>query len=97
MSVDPSSSDLDILIAFCKDKRFTTAHPISHFVSYDRLLPSFRSFALSISSEPTPRNYKEAVMIPHRKKAMEEEMQALLTRGTRDLVSCPDRINIELT
>ena len=92
--MDPPFSDLDIPIAHCKGKNSTTAHPISHFVSYDRLRPSFCSFALSIYSESTHRNYKEAFLIPHLKKAMDEEIQALLTRGIWDLVSRPDGTNI---
>ena len=41
-SVDPSLSDFDVPIALHKGKRSITAHPISQFVSYDRLYPLFR-------------------------------------------------------
>ena len=58
------SSDFDIPIALCEGKRFCTDHPISHFVSYDRLTPFFRQFALSLSSVSLPRSYEEAVLVP---------------------------------
>ena len=45
-------------------------HHISHFVSYDRLTPSFRQFALSLSSVSLPRSYEEVVLVPAWKQAM---------------------------
>jgi len=50
-----SPSDFDILIAIRKSKRSSTNHPISNFVSYDRLNPIFRQFTLSLSSESIPQ------------------------------------------
>ena len=47
--------DLHLPIALCKVTRACTRHPISHFVSYDRLSPSFHAFALSVASESIPR------------------------------------------
>jgi len=57
------SSDFDLPIVLRKGKRSCTDHHISHFVSYD-LTPSFRQFALSLSSVPLPRSYEEAILIP---------------------------------
>jgi len=61
-------SDFDVLIALRKGKRSCTDHPISHFVSYDRLTLFFRQFALSLSSlslsfVSLSRSY-EAILIP---------------------------------
>ena len=56
-------SDLDIPIALRKGKRSCTDHLISHFVSYDRLTPSFRQFALSLSSVSLPRSYEEVILV----------------------------------
>ena len=56
-STDSPTLDLNVPFTIRKDKRSTTTHPISYFVSYDHLSPSFRSFALSISTEFIPRNY----------------------------------------
>ena len=41
-----SSSDFDIHTALRKGKRSCTDHPISNFVSYDHLTPTFHQFAL---------------------------------------------------
>ena len=75
--MDPTTSTLDLPIVLRKGKR-STVHPISLFVSYDRLIPSFHSFALPISSESTPRNHQEALLLLHWKATIDEEMQALL-------------------
>ena len=49
-----SANDLHLPIALCKGTCACTHHPISHFVSYDRLSPSFRGFALWVASESIP-------------------------------------------
>jgi len=54
-----SLSDLDIPIALRKGKRSCIDHPISNFVSYDHLNPTFRQFALSLSSESILKSYTE--------------------------------------
>ena len=87
LSADLPPQDLDIPIALRKGTQSSTTHPISTFVSYDSLHPSFCQFALSISSESIPKNYQEAFLLSHWKAAMDEEMQALLSRGTWDLVT----------
>jgi len=84
-----SSSDFDVPIAVCKSKQSCTDQPITHFVSYDRLTPSFRQFALSLSSVSSPRSYEETILIPARKQAMGEEVDALISRETWELVSAP--------
>ena len=86
---ESTTSKLAMLITLRNDKRSSTAHPISNFVSYDKLHPAFRSFALSLSSESIPRNYLEAIKIPHWKVAMDEKMEALKSRATWELVTCP--------
>jgi len=81
-----SSSYLDILIALRKGKRSCTDHHISNFVSYDHLNPIFRQFTLSLSSESIPRSYIEALLVPAWKQVMDEEMEALASRETWELV-----------
>ena len=44
-------NDLHLPVALRKGTRTCTHHPISYFVSYDRLSPSFRAFALLVTSE----------------------------------------------
>ena len=84
---DPSSTfaDLphsDLPIALRKGSRSITVHPISTFVPYDNLPPSFRHLAVSISAESIPNNYSEAFHISLWQSAMLKEMQALVSRGT---------------
>ena len=44
-------NDLHLPIALRKGTRACTHHPISHFVSYDRLSPSFRAFSVLVASK----------------------------------------------
>ena len=75
----PSSSsegslhaDLDVPIALRRGKRSSTAHLIFNFVSYDKLHSSFHQFVLSISSKSILKDYKEAILLPQWKAAMDE-------------------------
>lgn len=56
---EPVLPDLDISIALHKDKRSTTTHPISHFVSLNCLIPVFRAFISSLTSVSVPYTYQE--------------------------------------
>ncbi|KAI3698877.1 hypothetical protein L2E82_42770 [Cichorium intybus] len=53
-------SDLDILIALRKGKRSCTAHPIRNFISYEKLSPRYKAFALSLSEIQVPKTFQEA-------------------------------------
>ena len=86
--LDSTTSKLDMPIALRKGKRSSTAHPISNFMSYDKLHPAFHSFALSIYSESISKNYQKIIQIPHWKAAMDDEMEVLQSRGTWELVTC---------
>ena len=87
-------NDLHLPIALRKGTRACTQHPISHFVSYDRLSPSFRAFALLVASESIPQSHVEATQVREWKAAMDHEVQALVSRGTWTLVPCPADANI---
>ena len=56
-------SDLHLPIALHKGTLACTQHPISHFVSYDRLSPSFHAFALLVASESISRWHVEAAQV----------------------------------
>jgi hypothetical protein len=85
--------DLDLPIAICKGKCIRTGHPISEFVSFDRLTP-FKAFSLLISSLVVPKSYKEALSHSIWRKAMEKEMHALDFNHTWDLIPKPTRTSI---
>ena len=93
-SADLPPHDFDMPIVLRKGTRSSTAHPISTFVTYAFLHPSFCQFALSMSAESLPKDYQEAMLLPHWKAVMDEEMQALLTCGTWDLVARPEGTGI---
>jgi len=77
-----SPSDFDILIALRKGKQSCTDYSISNFVSYDHLNLIFRQFALSLSFESILTLYTETLLVPTWKQVMNEEMEALTSRGT---------------
>lgn len=52
----PSTEDIHVLIAIRKGERACTQHPISKFVSYDKLSPSFAAFTTTLTSIEIPRN-----------------------------------------
>jgi len=89
--IQPSTpfSDLDVLIVLWKGKRSCTDHLISNFVLYDHLNPQFRQFALSLSSVSIPNFCEEALLVSAWKRAMNEEMGALVSLGTWELASTP--------
>ncbi|XP_077239731.1 uncharacterized protein LOC143880638 [Tasmannia lanceolata] len=60
----------------------STAHPISNFVSYDRLTLPFKSFVLSVSSAVLPQSLDEALHHPGWRAAMDLEMGALHSNHT---------------
>ena len=59
-----SFDDLDIPIACRKGVRSCTKHPMSHFVSYDKLSPAFFAFTSQLSSVEIPRDVQEALQVP---------------------------------
>ena len=87
-------NDLHLPIALRKGTSACTQHPISHFVSYDRLSPSFCAFALLVASESIPRSHVEAAQVREWKAAIDHEMEALVSRGTWTLVPRPADVDI---
>jgi hypothetical protein len=88
--VIPVVNDMSLPIAQRKGVRSCTHHPISDFVSYQHLLPSYRSFVSKLSSVSIPRNLQEALNDPKWRIAMQEEMKALHKNKTWDLVNLPN-------
>lgn len=85
----PSDSHIDLPIALRKGKRSCTIHPITQFLSFEGLSPSYRSFALALSSAKEPKSLREALAHPEWRRAMVEEMEALTKNGTWELVTLP--------
>ena len=86
--IQPSSPpfDLDALMTLRKGKWSCTDHLISNFASYDHLT-QFHQIALSLSFESISKSCEETLLVPAWKQAMNEEMDTLISRETRELVS----------
>ena len=69
--------------------RSCTQYPISNFVSYDSLSPSYRTFFSFLNSVSIPQGWKEAINDPKWKDVMVEEMKALAKNETWELVDLP--------
>ncbi|KAJ9689323.1 hypothetical protein PVL29_014817 [Vitis rotundifolia] len=91
ISPTPALSSTDHLpIAFRKGNRSTrNPHPIYNFLSYHRLSSSYSAFVSTLSSVSLPKSTSEALSHPGWRQAMVDEMTALHSNGTWDLVSLP--------
>ncbi|KAL0423137.1 UNVERIFIED_CONTAM: protein Ycf2 [Sesamum radiatum] len=58
-------------------------------VTPKHLSPNYRAFSVSLSSVSIPNTYHEALRHPAWKMAMDDEMSALISRGTWELVEVP--------
>lgn len=74
-----STNDIDIPIAIRKSVRACTKH-------HDSLSASYRTFLLSLSSISISQGWQEAINDPKWKKAMINEMKALIKNETREHV-----------
>ena len=83
-SSNPIQND-DLPIALHKGKH-QCAHPISSFVSYNRLSSSSCSFIASLGSIHLPNIVREALSHPSWRSAMMEETQTLDDNGSWSLV-----------
>ena len=83
------ANDLDQPIALRKAKRTCTQHPISNFVTYEGLSPSYKAFATALTDIQIPRHIEEALIQPEWKKAVIEEMNALEKNKTWDYTELP--------
>ncbi|RVX07639.1 Retrovirus-related Pol polyprotein from transposon TNT 1-94 [Vitis vinifera] len=84
----PPSADLPI--ALRKGNRSTrNPHPIYNFLSYHRLSSPYSAFVSAISSVSLPKSTLEALSHPGWRQVMVDEMTALHSNGTWDLVVLP--------
>ncbi|QHO14032.1 Retrovirus-related Pol polyprotein [Arachis hypogaea] len=90
-SLDPSSGvSSSPPIALRQGTRSTrNPNPIYNFLSYHRLSSSHYAFTSSLSSVSIPKTTAEALSHPGWRQAMIEEMSALHSTGTWDLVPLP--------
>ena len=85
----PQPSD-DLPIAIRKGTRSTSnPHLIYNFLSFHRLSLPYFAFVFTLSSVSTPKSTSEAFFHPGWKEAMVEEMDALYSNDTWELVAFP--------
>ena len=86
----PDSNDIHVddnrPIALRKGTRQCTLYPMSQFVSDARIGNQMKAFISALSAETIPLNYQKAVLDSRWKQAMQDEMDALLSQQTWDLV-----------
>ena len=87
--VEPIFDNSDLPIAVRKGVRSCTKHPISNFISYEKLSPTFRAFTCELTKIEIPRDIQEALRVPKWKEAVMEEMRALEKNQTWKVVDLP--------
>ena len=82
-------SDLNIPIANRKGIRACIKYPMSNFVSYKKLSPTFFAFTSHLSCVEFPKTVQDALQVPEWKEAILEEMQALEKNKTWEVMELP--------
>ena len=78
----------DLPIAIRKGTRSTSnPHPVYNFLTFHRLSLPYFVFVSTLSFVSTPKSTNEALSHPGWKQAMTEEMDALYSNGTWELVA----------
>ena len=76
-------------IALRKGVRSCTQHPISNFISYDRLSSKYHAFVTNLSNIEIPRSIREALENPDWGQAVDDEIRVLKKNGTWKLLDLP--------
>ncbi|RVW88140.1 Retrovirus-related Pol polyprotein from transposon RE1 [Vitis vinifera] len=84
-----SMDDLNRPVAHRKGVRSCTQHPISKFVSYEKLSPNLRALITNLESIALPNCIQEALQHPEWRKAVNEEIQALQKNDTLKIMKLP--------
>ncbi|MCH80620.1 cysteine-rich RLK (receptor-like protein kinase) 8 [Trifolium medium] len=88
-SPEKNIPDLDVPIADRKVPRTCTKHPISNYLSYDKLSHTHKAYVSRISNVFVPRTVQEALGDPNWKLAVKEEMDALRKNNTWSITDLP--------
>lgn len=75
--------------AFPSHSLNTTSYPISSFLTYDNLQPSYKNFVLSITTSTPPKTFLEAIKSVEFTAAMKSEMTSLEATGTWSVCELP--------
>lgn len=66
-----------------------TNHPIQHVYTHEHISDHYKAFLSAIDGLQEPTNYHEAEVSPIWRKAMSEELSALIRNGTWEIVPLP--------
>ena len=72
-----SIKNLDVPIVCRKGVKTCIKHPMSNFICYEKISPSFYAFTTQLSCVEIPKNVQDALRVPEWKEAILEEMRAL--------------------
>ena len=89
-----NNDDQDLPIAIRKGIRECPnrpLYPLTHFLSFKKILPSHRAFLVSLNTISIPTTVSEALTNEKWKQAMNVEMEALEKNKTWELVKLPAR------
>ena len=86
---DPKIDDLDLPIASQKGVHSCTKHPMSNYVSYDKLSSTFLAFTSQLYLVDIPKNVLEALRVPKWRKPIKKEMRALEKNQTWEVTGLP--------
>ena len=86
---DPKIDDLDLPIASRKGVHSCTKYPMSTYVSYDKLSPTFLAFTSQLYLVDIPKNVLEALRVPKWRKPIKKEMIALEKNQTWEVTGLP--------
>ena len=64
-------------------------HNLAHYLTFHKVSPEYKTFLLHLRESFIPKSPREALQIPQWKKAMDEEMKALLLNDTWEIVPLP--------
>ena len=67
----------------------TSPYPLHNYLTFSKATHQHKDFLTSLQNEYIPKNSTEALTIPHWKQAMTEELKALETNHTWDIIQLP--------
>ena len=68
----------------CKNNK--VKYPISEFLGYNKFSENYRNYSIHLALTHEPETYEEAIIEPHWRKAIKDELTALADNKTSSIV-----------